>query len=160
MTDIARLDQLRRHLRTYPDLHGQHTFACNTTACAAGWTVALEQGIRMDTAYDTYGGVYYQQTVETVVLSAATRRVAHAVSKDWKCTKLDGPPHDIATYARMLLDLTEDEAIALFYRTGDANALLLIDALINREKGELTEEDIEILEYFELSTKPSGDAVQ
>jgi hypothetical protein len=148
--DIARVDQLRRHLRENPKYHRQLEFACGTTACAAGWAVALEHSAQV--------GNKLEQIIEQATAHALTPGLEdewrfpwldlHTVYKDDYCP-------DIATYARMLLDFSADEARTVFFSTlgasdPEADTVALLDALVHREKGELTEEDIVILEKYEL----------
>jgi hypothetical protein len=156
MSDLARLDQLRRHLREYPEYHNQNVFSCGTTACAAGWTVALEHQAQVGmTLYDV---IHSRDVTKAYHPHADQWNFYYKSEVDW----LDNVEDTDATagYARMLLDLNEDDARALFYKTAfvaDSNnaALELLDALIDREKGELTEGDIWVLEEYELNTEPT-----
>jgi hypothetical protein len=65
----------------------------------------------------------------------------------------------------MLLGLSKAEAIAIFYLTvvadqPEADAVALLDALVHREKGELTDTDLNILEKYNLPTKPDDEAYE
>jgi hypothetical protein len=145
MPDIARLDRLRNHLREHPDEHNQRRFACGTTACAAGWAIALE--------HNSYAGA----NVEGLLYTDTMLEAAVIYGEGFDFSFLGSSVEPYFWYARMLLGLTENEAEALFFRTMNSptGALKIIDALINREKGELTEEDRKILEYYALPTEPS-----
>jgi hypothetical protein len=135
VSNVGALDQIRTFLRQHPDLHKQQEWYCGTTACVAGWTVALEQGL---TAGCNLGGdAGWLRGVGSIELRAA-----------------------------LLLGLTHDEADALFIRTthkrtcnttDEAEALLLIDALIARDKGELCDADREVLRRYYLPEEPAGD---
>lgn len=126
MIDISRLDTLRQFLRAYPEYHNQAQYTCETTGCAAGWTVALERGLK-----------------------AGTRIESKIPDSD-----------DVFCEARDLLGLTEEEADALFIDTAvdigpfavsnEGAALDIMDALINREKQELTDDDCTVLLYYGL----------
>lgn len=138
MSNIGQLDQVRRFLRDHPDLHNQRKWTCGTTACVAGWTVALNDGARAGVNLDT------------------------RFSRRWKALVEDN--------AIRILNLTDSEADALFRRTmladvrglphtAEEEALLLIDALITRDKGEpLSDQDVEVLNRYGLPTEPAGDA--
>jgi hypothetical protein len=126
MIDVSRLDSVRSFLRAYPEYHNQAQYTCNTTGCAAGWTVALEHGLKVGTRIES------------------------------KIPDSD----EVFCEARDLLGLTEEEAQALFIDTAveggpfapsnEDAALDLMDAFINREKGELTEDDCRVLQYYGL----------
>lgn len=49
MANVGELDRVRRFLRDHPDLHNQREWLCGTTACVAGWTCALRQGVQPGT---------------------------------------------------------------------------------------------------------------
>jgi hypothetical protein len=157
--DIARVDQLRRHLREYPEYHDQKSFVCDTTACAAGWTVALE--------HQAQAGTFLRPIIRGIDVFHEFEQYKEKWNFCYCGNEECESSENIAGYARMLLDLTKEDARALFYSTADFNdsgvaetdALALLDAFINREKGELTKEDISILERYELSCEtPEGDS--
>jgi hypothetical protein len=147
--DIARVDQLRRHLHENPRYHNQQEFACGTSACAAGWTVALE--------YNAHIGDIINQVIDTNEL----RNACYHLDLKWifsyysVAANLTGPAEGIAIYARMLLDLPAAEAAAVFYETMGAvnpekDTVALLNALVHREKSELTDDDITILLRYGL----------
>ena len=139
--DIARVDQLRRHLRENPKYHKQASFACETTACAAGWVIALEHGAQV--------GAF----LEDIVINNAYLALTQDMRQEWSFHLVS---ENTPVYARMLLGLSENEAYAIFYKTLNADdpegdTVALLDALIHREKGELTEADAHILWVYGLS---------
>lgn len=162
--DIARVDQLRRHLQENSDFHWQARYTCGTTGCAAGWAVALEYGAHV--------GDFLSHYVE----STAAINAAPSIRSEWDfCVcRNDGNCTDnhryvtvntVARHARMLLGLSKAEAIAIFYLTvvadqPEADAVALLDALVHREKGELTDTDLNILEKYNLPTKPDDEAYE
>lgn len=134
MIDVARLDQLRCHLREHPQYHKQRIFACGTSGCVAGWAIALDIG-------------------------------AHAGDNITRCITESDYDYRCAMDAQDLLGLSNNEADTLFYETmhrwlwisGEKAALRLIDALINREKDELTFVDRIFLKHYELPTTRGND---
>jgi hypothetical protein len=135
MIDIGRLDAVRRHLRAHPHVHVQSEFACGTSGCVGGWTVALDMDAHVG---DDISNLLY-------------------------------PPHcniGVETRAQKLLGLSDQEAFVLFFWTiggdlfgvsSEEAALRLVDALINREKGELTNLDRTVLQYYKLFINSSMD---
>jgi len=134
MANVGALDQVRTFLREHPDVHTQQMISCGTAACVAGWTVALDAGVQ------------YGQNVDLVL----ERRF-------W------ADPRRVPTQARDLLGLEPVEAWWLFFGTlresePEEAALDLIDAIIAREKHDLTDEQRALLDRYGLPTEPSGDA--
>jgi hypothetical protein len=131
MSNVGALDQVRTFLRAHPKLHVQSSWVCGTTACIAGWAVALDEG-----------------------------------KKAWDWLPADGEPYSsfiegriVERDARILLGLTVDEADALFLESGDeVGALALVDALVARDKGELTDDDRAVLADHGLPQEMAGDA--
>lgn len=140
MTNVDELDQIRTFLRANPDLHDQHVWQCGTTACVAGWTEALDRGCRP--------GAH----VGYVSLLTSTPSGESAVKV-------------LEARAQAILGLTDVEAVALFHETAErypddedgearVQALLLIDALIARDKGELCDADRDVLRWYGLPEEP------
>lgn len=145
MSNVGELDRVRRFLRDHPHLHKQSTHACGTVGCIAGWTVALDLGAGPGT---WIAGVIYNADIDST-----------------------------DDYAGRLLGLSADEQEALFYdtltygcgglghlhtpevlsRSQEEEALLLIDTLIARDKGELTDPDRDTLARYGLPTEPALD---
>jgi hypothetical protein len=128
MANVGALDQIRTFLREHPDVHDQSTFSCGTTACVAGWAIALHRGAR-------YG-----------------ERMDPVVCHD------DNDDDAIEAEARDLLGLTDRETQALFYETCSAprperQALDLIDAIIAWEKDDLADEQRTLLHSYMI---PAG----
>jgi hypothetical protein len=152
--DIARVDQLRRHLRENPQYHRQLEFACGTTACAAGWAVALEHGAKTGNSY-----------LDALIIRVTMDAVTTAMWEKWDFAIFENDEDSvdaIAIYARMLLDFSADEARAVFFDTleahdSEADAVALLDALVHREKGELTVEDVKILIKYDLPLEPDSE---
>lgn len=44
MSNVAALTEVLDHVETNPDRHDQAAWVCGTTACLAGWAVALHHG--------------------------------------------------------------------------------------------------------------------
>ncbi len=143
MANVGELDRVRRFLREHPDLHRQRSWACGTTACVAGWTVALAQGVRAG------------QDVEQLMWQPRCSQLM------WQPRCSEQRPHKlvhigrtVAADAADLLELTEDEACALFESIKtEVRALELLDAIIAREKGELTDEQRTLLDGHFLPTQ-------
>jgi hypothetical protein len=125
------MDVVREHLRTYPQYHDQYDFVCGTNGCVAGWTVALELGAQ--------AGDNLREIIKPMMNN-----------------------EKIEQYAKELLGLSSLEMRALFYdnispftrKTPEETALELLDALISREKNELSTCDIIVLENYNLPTEP------
>ncbi len=133
MANVGALDQVRTFLREHPDVHRQEVFTCGTSGCVAGWAVALNEGVKPGDNLDRL--IYVPRS---------------------------NPDEEIEGEARELLGLTLGEAHALFFGTlGNADeegdALLLVDAIIAREKHDLTDEQRALLDRYGLPTEPSGD---
>ena len=144
MANIGALDQVRTFLREHPDVHTQQVFTCGTNGCVAGWAVALHEGVKPGDNLDKL--IYVPRTDPDGEIEDEAR-----------------PDGEIEDEARELLGLTLGEAHALFFGTlGNADeegdALLLIDAIIAREKHDLTDEQRALLDRYGLPTEPSGDA--
>lgn len=145
MTNVGALDQVRRFLQANPEVHEQATWACDTVGCFAGWTVALNAGCKAgDDGLEERVPLYSEAGLH------------------------------VQEIAERLLGLTRDESDALFNQTLDygvgirqlrapshnpeTEALMLVDALINRDKGELTAADRTVLRRYCLPEQPAGDA--
>jgi hypothetical protein len=124
MSNVGALDQVRTFLRAHPNLHRQSTWACGTTACIAGWTVALNEGKQ---------------------------------AGDWLSDD-DFTSRNFAQPARHILGLSRDEAHALFHDWNETQALALVDAIIARDKGDLTDDHRSVLAGHSLPDEPAGDA--
>lgn len=129
MSNVGALDQIRTFLRQHPHLHDQSMWTCGTTACVAGWVVALDKG---------------------------SQPGSNVTDDLWACNL---GASRIAARAQELLGLAKPEASALFLDAQtEIDALLLIDALIARDKGELCDADREVLRRNGLPEEPAGDA--
>lgn len=136
MSNVGELDRIRGFLRANPALHDQNMWACGTVGCVAGWTDALNRGCR---AGDDIG-----------YISSLTR----TVDGRWAAA-------EVIRRARAILGLSDAEARALFHETArhdddrdEAEALALIDALIARDKGDLTDADRDVLRRYGLTEEP------
>lgn len=134
MSNVGALDQIRTFLRANPDLHDQSMWTCGTTACVAGWTVAFDQGLAAGCNLDA--------------------------EIDWAAAR-----GSVERRAGEILGLSGAERDALFVQTihrhprgisAEEDALLLIDALIARDKGDLCDADRAVLRRYGLSEEPAS----
>lgn len=127
MTNVGELDQIRSFLRDHPDLHRQAVLYNSTgiRGCVAAWADALNRGCR--------AGV----------------RIFTAYS-EWTA---------IFDRARHVLGLTVEEAGDVFAarsgRRGNETTLRLIDALIARDKGDMTAVERRTLRRYGLPEEPA-----
>lgn len=151
MTNVGELDRVRRDLREHPEHHDQRRWVCGTTACVAGRTVALHEGVATG------------ENLDAVLDTSRTRSFYTPVGGRLR--------REFRWVAQGVLGLTEDEAEALFVSTAnnctggrddtltaEQEALRLIDALIARDKGDATDDDRAVLRWYGLPTEPGGDA--
>jgi hypothetical protein len=112
MTNVGELDQIRGFLRDHPDLHRQSVLYdhTGTGGCVAAWTDALNRGCRAGDCI--------------------------------RAPRFDHPVN-VFNRARLILGLTREEASDVFAARkgarGRETTLRLIDALIARDKGDLSE---------------------
>lgn len=135
MANVGELDRIRRFLRDNPGLHDQGLIACGTVGCIAGWTKALDRGAQANEVIDGYV---------------------------WGDGAGFADEHDPIVVAQRILGLEPEERDAVFFDTmcqpaPEEEALLLIDALIARDKGEAGPDDLALLERYDLPTEPGGD---
>lgn len=128
MTNVGELDQIRTFLRANPDLYRQSVLydATGTRGCAAAWTEALSRGCR------------------------AGDRIGMLV-RDWA---------GVLSHARTILGLTAKESSYVFAarqgKRGNETTLRLIDALIARDKGDLSAGERRTLRRYGLPEKPAS----
>lgn len=69
MSNVGALDQVRRLLREHPEVHYQGMYACGTTACIAGWAVALDRGLHVG------------RNIQLALTGVTGRRIASAAQR-------------------------------------------------------------------------------
>lgn len=127
MSNVGELDQIRTFLRDHPDLHRQAVLydSTRTRGCVAAWTEALSRGCR------------------------AGDRIGMLV-RDWS---------GVLDRARGVLGLTAEEASDVFAARqgarGNETTLRLVDALIARDKGDMTAAERRTLRRYGLPEEPA-----
>jgi hypothetical protein len=135
--NVAMLDWIRRLLRDRPDLHDQNVYACGTAGCIAGWAKALDAGLTV--------GEDIALELQRIRMCSPERVLDF---QEWAYVE-----------GQRILGLSDAEARAVFILSGyEAEALALVDAIIDREKGELTAAGRAELADYGLPVEPAGGA--
>jgi len=137
VSNVGELDRIRRFIRANPQLHDQNVYACGTVGCIAGWAKALEVGLGAgdDIALELH----------------RIRMFSHVRGFDFQ--------EWVYAEGQRILGLSDVDARAVFILSGYENAALeLVDAIIDRDKGELTVAGRAVLTDWDLPTEPAGDS--
>lgn len=142
--NIGELSQLSDFLDSYPENHWQARFYCGTSACAAGWAVALNAGC-------TVGTQFTESIASPGLLPMMKSRLLHSHHQNASA---------VADRAQRILGLSRYEASKLFFETmyrdyPEQSARDLIRALMAREKEELNPSQERLLRSFLVNRQPS-----
>ena len=131
MSNVGEMDRVWRFLTDHPALHDQTVHECGTAGCVAGWTVALERGVKP--GEDLAGA-------DSLWMNIGPRARQILGLTD---------PEAWALFYDTIDDRDE-------VRTSNAKALSLMAALIARDKGCPDAGDLAVLDRYGLPTEPAG----
>jgi hypothetical protein len=123
MIDLEKVTELRDFLVANPGLHKQDRVTCGTAGCALGWALAFEADRILDAG-----------------LEPGTTELFPLVYDDGRekvLAELGMEPYlgDTCVMASRILGLTEDEAATVFGARTEREAVDLLSALIDRDRG-------------------------
>ena len=121
--DLA--EKVLAHVKAHPKLHDQSTWHCGTTACLAGWTVALSGEVAGYPEMDS-SRVYLKDGPLRTGLFADVEGASSPEVYQFL----------IPQAALTLLAGDEDALIQIFYNLSDASAIRRFEKVINQARAE------------------------
>lgn len=155
MSDIAKLEEVASFLREHPDLHGQGSYVCDTTACVAGWTWLLGQHPNWwrDTDTGDNPASLLRFGAGPATVRFATAALGLSTRESWQLfngTNSHGDHLECGNYSKA--DKVAQCPVGL---TAEDRALTLMGALIERDKDSLSPQGRAVLEHYALSVTPA-----
>lgn len=155
MSNVDSLAEIAAFVRTNPDRFHQSTWACGTGACVAGWRYLLDNSTEEQRAEHSddleelaWGGDVNYHARQAFGLSQREadalfrHTIVHALDPGW--VRVCGTPAEEVPY-RLACPVGP---------TAEDRALALMDVLIARDTGTLSEDGRVVLEHYGLPTDP------